>query len=402
MGSESHIEEPGVPPKPGPSVPYLTDPLEHIVVHSPDPGIYLGSPSLARAPDGALVISHDFFGPNSPEDARGQWYRTQIFQCSDEAGGVGEGAHWERIAQVDGAFWSGLFVHRGALYLFGTSARYGDIVIRRSVDGGRNWTVPREDKSGLLFRGGPGREPPNYHTAPVPVLVHGGRIWRAFEDNTTGHWPTGFRALVLSAEEDADLLCADSWTATPALSYDPKANPPGFGSQAGWLEGNVVADPEGTLWNILRVNSVPEANWGARLRISPDGRVLYADSGNGCFRFPGGMSKFTIRRDPSSGMYWTLTNEVIHPQNPTQRNFLALFRSQDLWHWERRAVLLWKPEPPDRVGKDSRIGFQYVDWMIEGEDLLFVSRTAYRGAHNFHDANYVTFHRLPDFRRMRV
>jgi len=396
MSSQSHIQKLGVPLEPGVSVPHFTDPLEHIVVHSPDPGIYLGSPSLARASDGSLAISHDFFGPNSLKDAHRREHRTQIFRSSDE------GAHWERIAQVDGAFWSGLFVHRGALYLFGTSAQYGDIVIRRSVDGGGTWTTPRDDKSGLLFRGGPGLEAPNYHTAPVPVLLYGGRIWRAFEDNTTGHWPTGFRALVLSAEEDADLLCAGARTATPALSYDPEADPPEFGSQAGWLEGNVVADPEGTLWNILRVNSVPEANWGARLRIAPGGRALYADSGNVFFRFPGGMSKFTIRRDPSSGMYWTLANEVIHPQNPTQRNFLALFCSQDLWHWERRAVLLWKPEPPDRVGKDSRIGFQYVDWMIEGEDLLFVSRTAYRGAHNFHDANYITFHKLQNFRKMRL
>ena len=62
MRHESHIEELGVPPKPGPSVPYFADPLNHMVVHSPDPEIYLGSPSLARAPEGSLVISHDFFG----------------------------------------------------------------------------------------------------------------------------------------------------------------------------------------------------------------------------------------------------------------------------------------------------------------------------------------------------
>jgi len=383
----------GVPPKAGPGIALFQDPLEYVVAQSPDPDcIYLGSPSIARLPEGSLVVSHDFFGPGSPEDEYGREYRTQIFRSSDE------GAHWECVAEINGAFWSGLFMHRGALYLLGSSAHYGDIVIRRSSDGGRRWTEPKDRGSGLLFSGGPGREPPSYHTAPVPVLVHGERIWRAFEDNATLQWPTGFRALVISTAADADLLCADVWTATPSLAYDPAWNPPGFGSRAGWLEGNVVADPEGVLWNLLRVNSTPEVNWGARLRISPDGRELSVDPETMFFRFPGGMTKFSVRYDPPSGLYWTLANEVIQPQNPTQRNFLALFCSSDLWHWERRAVLLWKPEPPDRVGGKSRIGFQYVDWLIECEDLLFVSRTAYQGAHNFHDANYVTFHRISDFR----
>ena len=384
---------PGAPPEGGPSVALFQDPLEHVVAQSPDPAsVYLGSPSIARLPEGDLVVSHDLFGPSSPKDVYGRECRTRIFRSADE------GAHWDCIAQIDGAFWSGLFVHREALYLLGSSAQYGDLVIRRSLDGGRSWTEPKDEESGLLWRGGPGREPPNYHTAPVPVLVHGGRIWRAFEDNETGRWPTGFRALVISAAEDADLLRSDSWTATPRLTYDPRWNPPGFSSQTGWLEGNVVADPEGALWNILRVNSTPEVNWAVRLRISPDGQELYGDPGSMFFRFPGGMSKFSIRSDPPSGLYWTLSNEVIHPRNPTQRNFLALFCSSDLWHWERCAVLLWKPEPPDRIGQESRIGFQYVDWLIEDEDLLFVSRTAYKGAHNFHDANYVTFHRMPNFR----
>ena len=46
--------------------------------------------------------------------------------------------------------------------------------------------------------------------------------------------------------------------------------------------------------------------------------------------------------------------------------------------------------------------FQYVDFLFEGRDIIALSRTAYDdglgGAHNCHDANYLTFHRLRDFR----
>jgi hypothetical protein len=50
----------------------------------------------------------------------------------------------------------------------------------------------------------------------------------------------------------------------------------------------------------------------------------------------------------------------------------------------------------------ARHGYQYPDWLIEGDDLLAVVRTAHDdgigGAHNQHDANFLTFHRWADFR----
>ncbi len=47
-----------------------------------------------------------------------------------------------------------------------------------------------------------------------------------------------------------------------------------------------------------------------------------------------------------------------------------------------------------------------MDWLIEGRDLVFVCRTggddAYGGARNEHDANYLTFHRIRDFREVEM
>jgi len=48
---------------------------------------------------------------------------------------------------------------------------------------------------------------------PVPVLVHGGRIWRAMEDAAGGtQWGKRYRAMMMSTPADADLLNAKSWT----------------------------------------------------------------------------------------------------------------------------------------------------------------------------------------------
>ena len=80
-----------------------------VIDHSPAAsGIYIGSPSLAVLTNGDYVASHDEFGPKSTEHSRAL---SHIFQSRDR------GAHWKKIATIDGAFWSTLFAHRGALYL---------------------------------------------------------------------------------------------------------------------------------------------------------------------------------------------------------------------------------------------------------------------------------------------
>jgi hypothetical protein len=64
-------------------------------------------------------------------------------------------------------------------------------------------------------------------------------------------------------------------------------------------------------------------------------------------------------------------------------------------HWTVRCVLL---QHVDRTVH----GFQYVDWLFDGDDIIAACRTAYdddgTGAHSFHDANFLTFHRIANFR----
>jgi hypothetical protein len=161
-----------------------------IINHSPaDSGCYIGSPSLAILPNGDSVASHDFFGPKANHTKAAT---TLIFVSRDK------GQSWQQAAKLTPCFWSKLFVHRKELYLLGTSHEYGDVLIRRSEDGGRSWTVPSEPATGLLLAG-------RYHCAPCPILLHNGRIWRSMEEFTSGDWGN-FSARVMSAPVSADLL----------------------------------------------------------------------------------------------------------------------------------------------------------------------------------------------------
>jgi hypothetical protein len=343
-------------------------------------GRYVGSPSIAILPDGRYVTSHDVFGPNSGMNKAGI---TRIFRSEDR------GRSWRPLAGIEGQFWSTLFVHREALYLIGTNRENGDAVIRRSVDGGATWTEPRDEDTGLLLRG-------RYHCAPQPVVVHGGRIWRAMEDTMgEGKWARWFRAFMISAPVAADLLKARSWTQTNRLAGDPSWL---GGRFAGWLEGNAVVDPSGTVLDILRVD-YPPGGKAAVIRVSPDGKTAEFDPHTGFIDLPGAATKFTIRFDRKSHRYWSLVNAVA-PEDAEQhaarvRNTVALVSSKDLAKWMVHGILLHHPDT-------KRHAWQYLDWQFAGNDMAAVARTAFDddagGAHSYHDANFMTFHRIRNFR----
>ena len=196
----------------------------------------------------------------------------------------------------------------------------------RSDDQGNTWTEPTDAQHGLLTDEG------QYHTAPVPVIVHDGRLWRAVEDAMGGtQWGERYRARMLSAPVDADLLQRDSWTLSSPLARDPQWLDSQFG---GWLEGNAVVTPLGQMVNILRV-ACPAGGKAAVVRVSPDGKSALFDPTRDIIDFPGGAKKFTIRHDSQSRAYWTLANPVL-PRHAGQapaasiRNTLALMRSDDL------------------------------------------------------------------------
>ena len=349
-------------------------------------GTYIGSPSIAILPNGDYVASHDHFGPKTKEH---ECALTAVFRSADR------GKTWKKVSEINGAFWSSLFVHRGALYLLGPNRHHGNILIRRSTDGGGTWTTPTNNTNGLL------RDNGEYHCAPMPVIEHAGRLWRAFEwRHPPVAWGINYRAAMLSAPVDADLLNASSWTLAEPLPSDRAWN---GGDMGAWLEGNAVVAPDGGIVDILRVQTTSPDEKAAIVHVSADGKKTSFDPATGFVNFPGGAKKFAIRFDPQGKLYWSLANIIpeCHRANNAGgiRNTLALTCSPDLTNWTVRCIVLYHPDTAVH-------GFQYVDWLFDGNDIIVASRTAYDdgrgGAHNFHDANYLTFHRIAGFRRLTM
>jgi len=184
------------------------------------------------------------------------------------------------------------------------------------------------------------------------------------------------------------------------LAFDPDWLPEGLrnASRPGWLEGNVVEAPSGELWNILRFNSAPEVDRAAAVRVLEQGRRISFDPDTGFIHFPGGMTKFTIRRDPETGVYLSLVNNNTDPAWPSQRNVLSLYASDDLLRWRPVTCLLEDDTGLSHEDSIRLTGFQYVDWQFDGDNILYLVRAAYRGAVRFHDANRITFHVLENYR----
>ena len=237
--------------------PYENTPPGVVVDHVPQAtGLYIGSPSITILPNGDYLAAHDFFGPESKEH---ECATAAVLRSSDR------GETWQELTRLQCLFWPKVFVHGDAAYIMGVTRHHGHIVIRRSTDNGETWTTPDTTETGLLTPEG------EFHTAPMPVIEHDGRLWRAFENAGGGKmWGIRYMAGMMSVPVDADLLNAASWTFSNFLKGNTEWLNGDFG---GWLEGNAVLTREGHIVNILRVDTPGCPEKAAIVTISDDGKT---------------------------------------------------------------------------------------------------------------------------------
>lgn len=333
-------------------------------------GQYIASPSLIRHPDGFLLASMDIFTANYGQNL------TLIFRSDDE------GKTWHYVCQLFPCFHGKLFLYKGDVYMLGESTEYGDLLIGKSVDGGKTFTEPV-----ILFRGGGGKHGPGnagVHKNPQPVVHYNGRIWNTME---WGYWGSeyGHAAMVMSAPEDCDLLDASNWSFSEPLQYDENWEGVPKSPSAGCIEGSLV-EKDGKLYNIMRYDMLRSPQrYGLVLQYEvdtedPEAPIRYIKP----IELPMNHAKFSIKYHEGLQKYLVIGSR--HTKlSPDKRKLLTLMASSDLEHWEVVTDIV------DRRDKEYESGFQYVDYLIEGNKVLYLCRTAVNRPHNHHDTNYITF-----------
>ena len=339
-------------------------------------GRYLCSPSLVRHPDGFLLASMDLFAGGHPQNL------TLIFRSDDD------GESWHYVSELMPCFWGKMFIHKGELYMLSCSTEYGDLLIGKSTDGGKTFSAPV-----CLLRGSNGKNGNNgVHKNPQNIFVHNGRLYNTLEWGAWANKVYCHAAMVMSCDVNDDLLVPENWSFTEPKVFNPndaeelKSLP----ECTMTIEGTIVKSPDGKLLNIMR--------FGGNRRViaykinteDPEGILEYSH----CIPFPANLSKFTVKYDGVSKRYYSVASRL-HESINTCRNLLSLMASDDLKNWYVVTDLL------DYSSQDaSKIGFQYVDFEFDGDDIIFLSRTAINGAHSFHDSNYSTFHTIENFRSL--
>jgi hypothetical protein len=316
------------------------------------------------------------------------------------------GKSWQRTADLP--YYSGVpWAHGEALYLFvnkgGTKVRNDDLLLLRSLDGGKTWSEPVTLFTGHFW---------NCHTG---MAVRGNHLYWAVDDLSLGA-KRGPRAVV--GDLTADLMNPKSWRMSEAVPFpgvpDALTNPKLTELKSQYLEPNVL-NVRGQLRVLMTVKPKRQSTAGlsAVLDLDDDGQKLDLR-----FRqfhpMPGGQLKFCVLWDEVSQMFWATANLVVDSQGAfdwwaagekrgnfafasgmggNDRRFLMLLYGVDGLNWMQAGCIA-------QAGKISQ-SFMYARPVIDGDDLAIISRTSVN-APNQHDADFATFHRVRDFRKLAL
>ncbi|MBI3944650.1 MAG: exo-alpha-sialidase [Armatimonadetes bacterium] len=374
-----------------------------VIARSPERLTFVMEPGLIKLPSGRLLATFPYLDPRQKNRQLPDWFNLYV---SDDGG-----ASWRRQGSLDLVI--GMpFVVEGHLYMLGNRRGRRDIVITRSDDEGETWTPLT-----TLFRG-------QYWNCPTGFVIKNGFLYRA----TGGSQGSGRETLVIACDLSKDLLDPAAWRISNRLLYPgtpPELAREGKVRGGHWLEPNVV-EVKGRLYVLSTVKITSESGWTtpgtvAVCSLEDDGVTLD-------YRFlqyyptPGGQLKFHIIYDEVSGLFWRTMNlpadtssppdprwaarEEIRPVVVTEegerriqankggdRRILALSCSLDALNWLQAGVIAMTPRPWE--------GFQYAVPLVDGDDLLVISRTSLDGV-NQHDANLITLHRVMDFRSLAL
>ena len=389
------------------------------------------SPAICVTESGRVVVSYDISGEKGE------------VKYSDDGGST-----WLQATMQDDAFlFARPFETESGLYLvarrYAASAEDGNgqLIMFKSEDNGQTWGDASVIDSGV------------WHSAPSEVVHLNGYIYMTWEAQdkaaaqATGGAGRGILApVILRARETADLMVASNWTISDSEEtyfsyYDAvggnsysKIDYMGipfmhyrFGDNTrtmGWLEGNIVRiiDPSHVLYdenafyiylrstantsdyaNLMKIVENEDGTMTSELVTTPSGKTnLYV-------QLPGGQSKFYITYDEQEELYWLVSNvstdsmeidttfdkgaDTSRHEGPQDvRNELGLYYSSNAMDWNFAGIV----SATDSINQAR----SYPSMVIDGNDLLVVSRSGDEDAQSAHNTNLITFHKIKNFRRL--
>ncbi len=309
--------------------------------------------------------------------------RTFLVRSTDD------GKTWEQLGLCEGMRWASIYELNGKIYVMGTHFETNMAILAEY-----NPTTDTFRSANLSIRGG--------GAAPTAATVANGRFYKACGST------------VMSVPVDADMFDPQSWTVASNYAGDV-ADQDWFKNQIGYTEelenyalgeGNLVTGKDGTVYYFLRVDCQPLYGYAVILEVSVDGRTLSLPEGRSALirlpddeKYPSSTSKFSIRYDEKSGKYYSLVS-LATMKNPNQRNALALIASDDLFNWYYIDTVLVDREMMNPTLSRFAHGYQYVDFVIAGDDIHMVVREATGATNTYHDGKYVSYYVMKDFRNL--
>lgn len=328
-----------------------------------------------------------------------------------------------------------LIVDGEVIYIIGHNK---DIMIKASYDGGETWSESEKLTEGKW-----------YCMAATGYLEHGDFIYVPCEEyvnhDIIKSWePAGTAPILLRAKKGDDLLNPKSWTIPKSKSFVEcfgfSRRFPGFGipfwdcgareytlyeknramAPVGWLESNVVKiyDKDHVWYDENAFHIFMRSNTGGtgycnvvKAVEKENGSLVMEYQKNPSLEdvvflpMPGGQMKFRVVYDKKTKLYWLVSTQAVDsmtdvhklPENRynlpnDERQRLQLHFSKNMVDWCFAGIIA--------MGNSAKEARHYADCIIDGDDLLVVSRSGDENSSTAHNGNIITLHRVKDFRNL--